>query len=56
MRWLQAVEKLRAECRPGVLVTLAGARALRFSPPLIITREQVDEGVAIVESVVGKLS
>ena len=39
----------------GVLVTLAGARALRFSPPLIISQEQVDEGVAIVEQVVGKL-
>lgn len=39
----------------GVLVTLAGQRALRFSPPLIITQEQVDEGVAIVERVVGKL-
>ena len=40
----------------GVLVTVAGGRALRFSPPLIITRDQVDEGVAIVENVVGKLS
>ena len=40
----------------GVLVTVAGGRALRFSPPLIITREQVDEGVAIVEQVVGRLT
>ena len=40
----------------GVLVTVAGGRALRFSPPLIITREQVDEGVGIVEQVVGRLT
>jgi xanthine dehydrogenase accessory factor len=26
VRWLQAVERLRAECRPGVLVTLVSAR------------------------------
>lgn len=40
----------------GVLVTVAGGRALRFSPPLIITREQVDEGVAVVEQIVGRLT
>jgi acetylornithine/N-succinyldiaminopimelate aminotransferase len=39
----------------GVLVTLAGQRALRFSPPLIITQDQIDEGVTIVEEVVGRL-
>ncbi|HEY6722567.1 MAG TPA: aspartate aminotransferase family protein [Polyangiaceae bacterium] len=40
----------------GVLVTVAGGRALRFSPPLIITQEQVDEGVGIVAEVVGRLT
>jgi acetylornithine/N-succinyldiaminopimelate aminotransferase len=37
-------------CREeGVLVIQAGAKVLRFAPPLIITREQIDEGLAVVE-------
>jgi predicted acetylornithine/succinylornithine family transaminase len=35
----------------GVLLSLAGGHVLRFSPPLSVTRAQIDEGVAIVESV-----
>jgi len=35
----------------GVLVTVAGAQALRISPPLIITKEQLDEGLAILQAV-----
>jgi acetylornithine/succinyldiaminopimelate/putrescine aminotransferase len=35
----------------GVLVTLAGARALRLSPALIITRTELDEGLEIIASV-----
>jgi acetylornithine/N-succinyldiaminopimelate aminotransferase len=40
----------------GVLVTVAGGRALRFSPPLIITQAQIDEGIAVVEEIVGRLT
>ncbi|MEN9578240.1 MAG: Acetylornithine aminotransferase [Pseudomonadota bacterium] len=40
----------------GLLVTIAGGQALRFSPPLVVTREQLDEAVAIVDKVVGGLS
>ena len=37
-------------CREdGVLVIQAGANTLRFAPPLIVTREQLDEGLAVVE-------
>jgi acetylornithine/N-succinyldiaminopimelate aminotransferase len=37
-------------CREaGVLVIQAGANVLRFAPPLIITREQLDEGLSVVE-------
>ncbi len=35
----------------GVLLTLAGGNALRFSPPLTVTREQLDAGVAAIDSV-----
>jgi acetylornithine/N-succinyldiaminopimelate aminotransferase len=39
----------------GVLLTIAGAQALRFTPPLIVTRAEIDEGVAIVDRVLGGL-
>ena len=32
----------------GVLVTLAGGNALRFSPPLVVTEVELDEGVGAV--------
>jgi acetylornithine/N-succinyldiaminopimelate aminotransferase len=35
----------------GVLVIAAGANNLRLAPPLIITREQLDEGLAVIEEV-----
>ena len=38
-------------CREqGVLVIQAGANVLRLAPPLVITREQIDEGVAVIEA------
>jgi 4-aminobutyrate aminotransferase-like enzyme len=40
----------------GVLVTIAGGQALRFCPPLIITEQQIDEGIALVDQVLGTLS
>ena len=37
-------------CRnEGVLVIQAGANVLRFAPPLIVTCEQIDAGLAPVE-------
>lgn len=35
----------------GVLLSVAGGNVLRFSPPLCISIEEIDEGVDIVESV-----
>jgi acetylornithine/N-succinyldiaminopimelate aminotransferase len=40
----------------GVLLTVAGTQALRFTPPLIITRAEIDEGIEIVDRVLGGLS
>jgi acetylornithine/N-succinyldiaminopimelate aminotransferase len=40
----------------GVLVTIAGGQALRFSPPLVVTREELSEGLAIVDAVLGATS
>jgi len=33
----------------GVLLTIAGGQALRFSPPLVVTRAELEEGVALLE-------
>jgi acetylornithine/N-succinyldiaminopimelate aminotransferase len=39
----------------GVLLTLGGSQALRFSPPLVVTKEELDEGVEAVDRVLGAL-
>jgi len=48
----QVLSRIREK---GVLLTLAGGRALRFSPPLIVSTEQLDEGVAVVDEILGEL-
>ncbi|MCC6216168.1 MAG: acetylornithine/succinylornithine family transaminase [Polyangiaceae bacterium] len=35
----------------GVLLTIAGGQGLRFSPALTVTRDELDEGVEVVERV-----
>jgi len=40
----------------GLLVSLAGGQAVRFTPPLIITKGEIDEALSIVDSVFGKLA
>jgi acetylornithine/N-succinyldiaminopimelate aminotransferase len=34
----------------GVLLTVAGERTLRFSPPLVVTTEQLDEAVSSLDA------
>ena len=46
------LENLRAA---GVLLTIAGGTALRFSPALNITRAEVDEGVDVLDRVLSNL-
>jgi acetylornithine/N-succinyldiaminopimelate aminotransferase len=33
----------------GVLVTIAGGQALRFSPPLVISKSELEESVTLLE-------
>lgn len=40
----------------GVLLTAAGDRALRFSPPLVISEALLDEGMGKIEQVIGALA
>jgi acetylornithine/N-succinyldiaminopimelate aminotransferase len=39
----------------GLLVTVAGGRALRFSPPLVVEPKQVEEALGIVDGVLAEL-
>jgi acetylornithine/N-succinyldiaminopimelate aminotransferase len=40
----------------GLVLSVAGERALRFSPALTVTAEQLGEAAAIVEKVLGRIS
>lgn len=40
----------------GVLLTAAGERVLRFSPPLVVTEAELSEGVTVVQRVLSTLS
>lgn len=40
----------------GLLVSLAGGQAIRFTPPLVIEKAEVDEALQIVDGVLGKLT
>ncbi|MEM7434672.1 MAG: acetylornithine/succinylornithine family transaminase [Myxococcota bacterium] len=42
---------LRATFEAGLLITTAGGNVLRISPSLNVTRDELDEGLAILESV-----
>ena len=35
--------------KEGLMVTIAGGQALRFSPPLVVTDAEIDEGVEILD-------
>jgi acetylornithine/N-succinyldiaminopimelate aminotransferase len=35
----------------GVLLTIAGSQALRVSPPLIVTKQEIDEGIDMIDRV-----
>ena len=40
----------------GVLLSLAGGNVLRFTPPLCVSEAELDEGLAVVRQVLGKVA
>ena len=40
-----------AEKGTGLCISTAGVKTLRFLPPLVITKEEVDTGLEILESI-----
>jgi len=48
--------KARAEAyKLGLVILGSGSQSLRFRPPLVITKEQIDEGVGILRKVVAEM-
>jgi acetylornithine/N-succinyldiaminopimelate aminotransferase len=37
----------------GLLLTIAGGSSLRFAPPLVVTEAELDEGISILDGVLG---
>lgn len=50
-----AGDVIKACLEKGLLLTVAGGSAVRFTPPLTITKEQIDQAVEIVEQVLVEL-
>jgi len=46
---------LSATVEHGLLLTAAGANVLRFTPPLVVTEAQIDEGLARVDAALSSL-
>jgi len=47
---------LNAVREQGVLLTAAGSNVLRFTPPLVVTEAQIDEGLARVDAALAEAS
>ena len=39
----------------GLLLTVAGGNVVRFAPALVVSREEIDEAVAILDSVLAEV-
>jgi acetylornithine/N-succinyldiaminopimelate aminotransferase len=53
---VDARQILGALQRRGLLVTIAGASAIRFTPPLVVSEAEIDEAVAMVADVLADLA
>lgn len=51
---LTSIELVKAAMEAGLLLAPAGAKVLRFVPPLIISPEEIEQGTAILEQVIAK--
>ena len=38
----------------GVLILDAGRNVLRFLPPIVITKEQIDKSISVLDAVIGE--
>jgi len=53
--WSELRDKIVVECfNRGLVIQGAGESAIRFSPPLIVNKEQVDFAVATLDKTLSK--
>jgi 4-aminobutyrate aminotransferase-like enzyme len=38
----------------GLLLSVAGGQVVRFAPPLVVSRDEIDEAVAILDAVLAE--
>ncbi len=47
---------LKRVCEDGVIILSCGAESVRFRPPVNITKEEIDKGLAIIDKAISTLS
>ena len=52
---LTSIQLVKAAMESGLLLAPAGPKVLRFVPPLIVSAEEIDKAVSILEQVIEKL-
>ncbi|MGF1590876.1 MAG: aspartate aminotransferase family protein [Pleurocapsa sp.] len=52
---LTSIQVVKAAMKEGLLLAPAGPKVLRFVPPLVVSQGEVDQAVAILESVIEKI-
>ncbi|MEL6437792.1 MAG: aspartate aminotransferase family protein [Cyanobacteria bacterium J06621_8] len=53
---LTSIEVVKAAMAEGLLLAPAGAKVLRFVPPLIISQSEVEEGMTMLENAIAKVA
>jgi len=53
---LTSIELVKAAMDSGLLLAPAGAKVLRFVPPLVVSKEEVDRATDILEQVIGQFA
>ena len=53
---LTSIDLVKAAMAEGLLLAPAGAKVLRFVPPLVVSQSEVDEAIELLDKAVGKLA
>ncbi|RUM60843.1 MAG: aspartate aminotransferase family protein [Persephonella sp.] len=53
---IQSVDVMKESLKEGLIVGIAGNNSLRFTPPLIISKEEIKEGIEILKKVLQKFN
>ncbi len=53
---IQAIDVMKECLKEGLIIGIAGNNSLRFTPPLIISKEEIKEGIEILKNVLQKFN